>query len=249
MKRIAVISDIHGNLPALEATIKDIRQRAVDRIICLGDLIGKGPNATEVIEICRNECETVVKGNWDDFICEAHFAPKKDQETHFGGRTRWYINNMRSQDLDYLHSLPHGVEIRLSGRLIRLFHAHPKNYNRYHQDSPLAQRLELFEPFDFSKAEETSDVALYADIHNAYLQMVQGKCLINVGSVGNPLDITQASYVILEGEESDGSFFDVRFVRVPYDIEMAITLAVEADVPDLDGYITELRTAKYFRRG
>jgi len=68
------------------------------------------------------------------------------------------------------------------------------------------------------------------------------------GSVGNPLDICQASYVILEGGESDCSSLSIQFIKLPYDIEKAVTFAKEANVPDLDGYITELRTGRYFRR-
>ena len=245
--KIAVISDIHGNLPALKAVISDIKKRAIDKIICLGDLIGKGPSSKEVIDICRNECEIVVKGNWDDLIYKAYV--NQEQAGTFSERMLWCINSISLQYLEYLGSLPHSTEFYISGKLARLFHAHPQNFNRYHQDSPIENRLELFDFGDFSDIRKTADIAIYADIHGAYMQILQGKYLINVGSVGNPLDITQASYVILEGGEKKDSSFGVQFVRVSYDIEKAIELAIKADVPDLDGYISELRTAKYFRRG
>jgi len=243
------MSDIHGNLPALEAVLGDIKKRAIDKIICLGDLIGKGPSSKEVIDICQNECDVVVKGNWDDFIYRAYAASNWKPTDAFSEGLRWYMNSLTPQYLEYLGSLPHSTEFYLDGKLVRLFHAHPRNYNRYFQDSPIEQRLELFDFSDFSKEKETADVAIYADIHSAYLQMIQGKYLINVGSVGNPLDITQASYIILEGGKNKDSGFGVQFIRVPYDIEKAIELARKINVPDLDGYISELRTAKYFRRG
>ena len=68
MDRIAVISDIHGNLPALKAIFKDIEENNIERIICIGDLVGKGPNCTDVIDLCKERCEVVVTGNWDRFL-------------------------------------------------------------------------------------------------------------------------------------------------------------------------------------
>ena len=247
--KVAVISDIHGNLPALEAVMDDIKKRAIDKIICLGDLIGKGPSAEAVIDICRNECEIVIRGNWDHFTYKAYIASGQTQADTFDERTLWYLNSIGSQYLEYLGSLPHSTAFYLNGKLIRLFHAHPQNFNRYFQDSPLEQRLELFEFGGYSEVKKLADVAVYGDIHSTYMQILQGKHLINVGSVGNPLDTTQASYVILEGDEKENSSFGVQFIRVSYDIEKAIALAVKAKVPDLDGYISELKTAQYFYRG
>jgi len=248
--KIAVISDIHGNLPALEAVLADIKKRAVDKIICLGDLAGKGPNSQEAIDICREECDIVIQGNWDAGFYRAYNAISQEQMVDDAdSRTLWYMNSMSPQHFEYLGSLPHSTEFYLSGKLVRLFHAHPQNFNRYHPDSPIEKRMELFEFGDSSAEKKPADVAIYADIHAAYMQILDDRHLLNVGSVGNPLDTTQSSYVILEGEESSGASFGVQFVRVPYDIERAIALAREANVPDLDGYISELRTATYFRRG
>lgn len=68
MERLAIISDIHGNLTALETVLKDIEKRGIKRIICLGDLAGKGPSSVEVVDLIREKCEVVVKGNWDHFM-------------------------------------------------------------------------------------------------------------------------------------------------------------------------------------
>ncbi|MCL2362363.1 MAG: metallophosphatase family protein [Defluviitaleaceae bacterium] len=244
--KIAVMSDIHGNLPALEAVLDVIRKRNIDKLICLGDIIGKGPSSNEVIDICRKECDIVVKGNWDDAIVRA--SRKEDVSFPLGERTRWYINSITPERMEYLGSLPHSTEFYLCGKLVRLFHAHPANYNRYFSHSSIEQRRELFDYSDFSQEKKTADIAIYADIHSAYFQTVEGKHLINVGSVGNPLDTTQASFIILEGYEGEASF-GVQFMRTAYDVERGIEMAKEANVPDLDGYISELRTANYFRRG
>jgi diadenosine tetraphosphatase ApaH/serine/threonine PP2A family protein phosphatase len=75
----------------------------------------------------------------------------------------------------------------------------------------------------------------------------EGKTIFNTGSVGNPLDIPQASYAIIEGEyglEKPGPFA-ITIVRVPYDIEMAVNQALATDMPDKEAYINELRTGIY----
>ncbi|MFC1820508.1 metallophosphoesterase family protein, partial [Thermodesulfobacteriota bacterium] len=91
------------------------------------------------------------------------------------------------------------------------------------------------------------DVVGYGDIHRTYIMSYQDKTLFNVGSVGNPLDLTQASYAILEGKydsRTDG-IFSMFLVRVPYDIELAIKQAEDEDMPDLESYANELRTGRY----
>lgn len=68
MNRVAIISDIHGNLPALETVLEDIHARSVDALYCLGDLAGKGPQGDTVIYLRRETCDGVVKGNWDEMM-------------------------------------------------------------------------------------------------------------------------------------------------------------------------------------
>ena len=246
--KAAIISDIHGNLPALEAVMTDINKRKADKIICLGDIIGKGPNAKEAIEICQKECDIVLQGNWENSLYKTFLARNQGQTEGLSDKMLWYINSATPQQMEYLGNLPHSTEFYLSGKLIRIFHAHPRNFNRYHPTSPIEQRMELFDYNDNSEYKKLADVAIYADIHGAYMQILQGRHLINVGSVGNPLDISRASYVMLEGGEDADTSFGIQFIRVTYDIEKAITMAKEANIPDLDGYISELRTAKYFAR-
>lgn len=92
-----------------------------------------------------------------------------------------------------------------------------------------------------------ADVIGYGDIHSAHIDNFDGKTIFNVGSVGNPLDITQASYGIIEGKLNDiiNSPLAVSLIRVPYDIELAVNHAELSDMPDKNEYINELRTAKY----
>lgn len=238
MDRIAIISDIHGNIPALEAVLEDIRLRGADEIFCLGDLVGKGPDSGEAVDLVRSACAQVVAGNWDLFIA--------GESAH--SMIKWHQALLGEDRLQYLAGLPFCMEFRMSGQLVRLFHASPRSVNeRILPWDDMEKRLSLFDPSPLCREQETAAVAGYGDIHSAYLQNLDGKILFNTGSVGNPLDMPQASYAILDGtlDSSRLSSMSIQLVKVPYNLERAVQLAIKADMPGLDPYIRELRTAVY----
>ena len=245
MDRIAVISDIHGNLPALKAVFKDIEENNIERIICIGDLVGKGPNCTDVIDLCKERCEVVVTGNWDRFLSKLELP-----------EDLWYQKRMGEERVQYLGKLPETMGFYLSGRLVRLYHAHPHDiYGRIFHESPLEEKMVLFENPKLQKLddeEQDSDIVGYGDIHGAFVEYLPGeKVLFNVGSVGNPYDGTpMASYAILEGRLNSKvkDSYGITLKRVIYDVEETINDAIEADVPDLNIYIRETREAVYLRR-
>ena len=83
LERIALISDVHGNLTALEAVLADIEARGIERIFNLGDYVGKGPRGSEVVDRCQQLCEVNILGNWDDFLPD----PDRDIENE---ALRWW---------------------------------------------------------------------------------------------------------------------------------------------------------------
>lgn len=236
MERIAIISDIHGNLPALEAVLEDIKSRSINTIFCLGDLAGKGPSSAEVVDIIREHCSVVVKGNWDYYMTEV----ENNQVL------MWHQNKLGAERLKYLKELPIYKEFYISGKLLRMCHASPNDiFHRTHLSTVRSERMKLFGETPTLDIE--ADVIGYGDIHGAHVDNFSGKTIFNVGSVGNPLDIAQASYGIIEGKLNDetNSAFSISLVRVPYDIELAVRQAELTDMPDMTEYINELRTAKY----
>jgi protein phosphatase len=241
MEKIAIISDIHGNIPALESVLADIYSREIKKIICLGDLVGKGPQSSMAIQMVQKHCEKVVRGNWDDF-----FPKPQESDT-----VKWHQNQLTKIQIRDLEDLPFSVEFMMSGKLVRMFHASPRSvYERIQPWDSLERRLSMFENTELTEniaGKREPDVVFYGDIHNAYQQNIKGKTLCNVGSVGNPLDLTQASYAVLEGEynQSKIGVFSIQLVRVPYDIEASIQIAKEMKMPELEEYILELTTAKY----
>ncbi|WP_339290554.1 metallophosphoesterase family protein [Paenibacillus sp. FSL W8-0187] len=238
MTQIALISDIHGNIPALEAVLKDIKQRGIETIYCLGDLIGKGPHGDIAVDLVRTHCQQVIKGNWDDFIGKETDDPV----------LQWHQHRLGSERLQYLAELPYILEFMMSGKWIRLFHASPRSVYERIQPWDDQQKLEtLFHSSPLCGDPRIADVAGYADIHNAYHQHLDGRTLFNTGSVGNPLEMPEASYVILDGiyDSEDPAPFNIQFIRVPYPIEQAVQDALESCMPSPEDYILEVRTGRY----
>jgi protein phosphatase len=238
MEKIALISDIHGNMPAFEAVLSDIRSRSIKRIFCLGDLVGKGPDSDKAVDACRRECEVVIKGNWDDNIVKEREYPV----------ALWHRRKLGAERLEYLSNLTNTFDFHLSGKKVRLFHASQAGVHaRVGMNSPEEKHLAMFTNTDFTGNHFEPDVVGCADIHQAYLKHYYKKILFNTGSVGNPLDEPLASYVILDGNYGDESAgpFSINLVRLPYDTELAIKQARDEQMPELAPYEDELRTAVY----
>lgn len=242
MERIAILSDVHGNIPALEAVLNDIDKRKITRVICLGDMVGKGPCPDKAIDIVMEACDTVIMGNWEEGIIS-------DFECNV---VKWYKDKIGEERVNYLKKLPFSIDFFMSGRIVRLFHASPVNtFHRVQEWAPFKDRLEMFQNTEMtiegSLGKLLPDVVGYGDVHHGFVQNFKGKTLFNVGSVGNPLDIPQASYAIIEGFYNCKKLnsFSIHLVRVPYDIDLAIKQAKDSDMPELEPYIQELRTAKF----
>ncbi len=233
------MSDIHGNMPALEATLEDVARRGITRIVCLGDLVGKGPHSDRAVDICRGRCEQVVRGNWDDGVATT---------TSDNPMPRWHQERLGPERCAYLHALPNVVDFVMSGRRIRLLHASPRGvHHRVHQRDPVEKLESMFDSTDFTGNGVEPDVVGYGDIHGTYPRTFHLKMFFNVGSAGNPLDMPLARYAILEGAPGDSAAapFSINLVRLPYDVERAIQDAADEGMPGLQPYANELRTARY----
>ena len=245
MEQIAIISDIHGNAPALEAVINEIQKRDIKRIFCLGDIIGKGPSSDIVIDICKKYCEKIVKGNHEELICS---------ETVFGGEIyekmkEWHKNKIGKNRYEFLQSLGNSIDIKMSGKNIRLFHASQIGvWNRVHKDDNKEKHLSMFENTEFTGYLFEPQIVGYGDIHSSFIEIIGEKILFNVGSVGNSLGIdTRASFGIITGEyNSDiNDKLDLEIVKTDYNKNKAIEDAKKCNLPEIELYINELLTGKY----
>ena len=233
--KIAIISDIHGNLEALKATLKDIEERKVEKIICLGDIIAKGVHPKECLALIRTKCEIVLQGNCDIYFSTGHrnIDEMDEQERK---RIKWNQSLINKEDREYLLNLPFCYEFYMSGSLVRLFHATPTANNKaiLNVDS-IETKYQMFLPSEKTQSQDIADIVIYGHIHHSYMDKIYNKTIINVGSVGNSFDVirnenkdsnvletTKSNYLIIEGEygskeySSDISF---QFIKVPYDID------------------------------
>lgn len=240
LERIALISDAHGNLTALEAVLEDIGSRGIDTIINLGDLVGKGPRGSEVVDRCDKACDVNIRGNWDDDL------PVWQDESV--SEMVWWRDELRPDQREWLTSLPLSHDLLVSGRRIRLFHASAVSpYVRVRARHTSEEFAGMFASTAMTGAGPAPSVVGYGDIHDAFVKVDRGRTLFNVGSVGNPLDEPVPSYAILEGVvgDPDPAPFGLQLVRVPYDVEAEIAVAERLGMPALRPYAVELRTAVY----
>lgn len=243
-EQIALISDVHGNLSALQAVLGDIDHRGIERILNLGDFVGKGPRGQQVADLCREVCDVNLRGNWEDFLPAA--VPD-----YTAAAMWWWRRELRADQHEWLRTLPLSHDLVVSGRRIRLFHASAHDvHTKVHVGHTPAEFDAMFASTALTGDGPTPTMVGYGDIHDAYLKVVKGRTLFNVGSVGNALDEPTPTYAILDGDvgsEAPGPF-GLQFVRVPYDVEAEIQVAADRGMPGLSFWATELRTGVYRAR-
>lgn len=262
MEKIAIISDVHGNITALKAVIKDIESRNISKIFCLGDSVLKSCNSDLVIDLLREKCTIILKGNCDEAITRPDI-PK--------GRF-WTRDLIGEERASFIYNLPVSYEFYMSGYLIRLFHASPfgldyvfnpmfSNKNTIYSATEIHDAMELFENTDFigkTKSDPTPDIVGYGHIHTPNIVRIRNKTIFNPGSVGMPIEMlndnfydktnkfsTVASYIILEGNYNSKELSTINFnlVRLPYDIEKEVELLKNSNLPSKEKLIAELKSA------
>ena len=245
---IALFSDIHANLPALESFFKDVEARHPDVIYCLGDLVGYNIWPNEVIQEIRKRHIPVIAGNYDDGIGKSSddcgCAYKTEVEKEMGKISISYTNSVIGEDeRAWLRSLPSHIRIEYpsnDGKLnLLLVHGSPRKINEYlFEDRDEKSLLRILE-------QANADILCFGHTHKPYHRIlesnVNGKNIIrhaiNIGSVGKPKDGNPLGcYVILTiNEESSVSNKDavqVEFIRFEYDVEKAARAVEDSLLPD-----------------
>ena len=237
----AIISDIHGNLEALQAVLADIDEQSVDEIYCLGDIIGYGPNPRECIDLVMERCAASILGNHDQAALfdpegfnagaeRAIFWTRHTLETGEPGdnERRWeFLGELprirRENGFQFVHGSARNPlneyvfpeEIYNQRKMERIFALVEKYCFQGHTHIPGV----FTEGLNFLTPEE---------IEYRY-ELNAEKVLVNVGSVGQPRDLDpRACYVLLD----DSS---VQYRRVPYDFEQ--TIAKIYPIPELDNFL------------
>ena len=261
MDRIAIISDVHGNVSALNSVMEDIEKRGITTIYCLGDSVIKCANPDKVVDIIREKCEVILKGNCDDVVCRPGVEYGKF----------WSRDIIGEERANFLYNCPVSYEFYMSGHLIRLFHASPFSlddmFNPVYDNSDSEFYANIRNPMDMFKNTEfigktendpIPDIIGYGHIHTPNIFRYGNKSIFNTGSVGIPVEMinedendetnkfsTMASYAILEGNLNSVNLdtFSITLVRIPYDVTDEIKALEDSNMPNKELIIKNLKTA------
>jgi putative phosphoesterase len=211
--RLAVLADVHGNLPALEAVLSDIRHADVDGFVVAGDLVG-GPSPVESIQALRSLHSWIIQGNSDaGFIRYAEGeAPPAWRTSSQYALLRWGVRQLDQETLDFLKSLPEQRVISLPGSApIRVVHGSPRDpaESFYPDRDP--------ELLDEALGQISEPVLICGHTHEPWVRERGDRLALNPGSVAGPLDgYVGAQYALLTW--GDGRWH-VRHRALPYDLD------------------------------
>jgi len=236
--RYALISDIHANLPALEAVLRNISARGdVDATYHLGDLVGYAPWPNEVIETLIGAGISGVAGNYDSTVaadykhCGCQYEdPRQEELSHLS--YAWTRAHVSPRTKTFLGALPFRIDLRpngghVAGPTVTLVHGNQTLNTVYvHRDRPDT----FLEKMGAALGARAGDVVCFGHTHVPWHRVVQGIHYVNTGSVGRPKDGDwRASYVVLDVRDKAVS---VEVIRVEYDVEAAANAIIASELPD-----------------
>ena len=236
--RYAVISDVHANLPALEAVLADVAARpGIDAIFHLGDLVGYAPWPNEVVARIADEGIAGVAGNYDSTVavgaphCGCRYEdPRQEAQSHES--YAWTRAHVNERTRAFLGALPFRVDLRpggghAPGPKVVLVHGTPTLNTLYwteDRDDAFCRKMAEH------AGARPGDVICFGHTHKPWTRVVDGIRFVNTGSVGRPKDGDwRAGYVLLVVE---GPTSTVDFVRVEYDVERAMAAIRASELPD-----------------
>jgi putative phosphoesterase len=236
--RLAIVSDIHGNLTALEAVVDDLARRGVEHVIHGGDLALAGCQGAEVIDLVRELGWPGIVGNTDELLwrpeeheTQAHSAPKLRPllAMLFDEYAPASHAALGRERVAWLRELP--PEWRSQG--VSVVHASPGDlWLAPPPDCEDAELAATYGPLD-------AQTVVYGHIHRPYVRKLDRFTVANSGSVGNPFDgDPRAAYALIENDS-------VQIVRVEYDIEREAGLLLGSDYPDASRLVAMRRSGTF----
>ncbi len=246
--KLALFSDIHSNLPALDALFQDIDDKKPDSVYCLGDLVGYNIWPNEVINQIRKHRIPTIAGNYDFGIGrksdDCGCAYKTNEEREMGKISISFTNDtIGESQREYLKNLPRHIRLELlqnDEKLnLLLVHGSPRRINEYlFEDRDEKSLLRIMEQAD-------ADIMCFGHTHKPYHRILKSgtedsiryRHAVNIGSVGKPKDgDPRGCYVILSLDETtsikDNSSVGVDFIRFNYNIEKAAAAVEDSVLPD-----------------
>jgi diadenosine tetraphosphatase ApaH/serine/threonine PP2A family protein phosphatase len=223
--RVAIISDIHSNLEALQKAFEIIDEKNIDEIVCLGDLVGYGANPNECVDLTRKRASCVLLGNHDQAAFDL------SQTEHFNRHARtaayWTNQTLTQENLEYLKALPFQ---RVIGDLT-FVHASPKDPDQWEYIFSAHEAKINFESFQtrICFVGHTHIPGIFPEDLKVQKSVVtrESRYIVNVGSIGQPRDGNwKLSFGVF-----DTSSWTYQLIRSEYDVQAASAKIVAADLP------------------
>jgi predicted phosphodiesterase len=225
---VAVITDIHANLPALEAALGRIGELGIASVYCGGDLVGYGPHPNEVCAMIAERQIPTVYGNYDYAIardeddCGCAYVTRHDREL---GRlsVAWTLANTTRQSKELMRGLPFDLHLIVGGTNVHLVHGSPRKVNEYlFEDKPAS----LYERL---AGAESDPVLAFGHTHKPWAHEYGGVLFVNCGSVGKPKDgDPRGAFALLTATDQG---VEVAIERFPYDAEKVASEVRAAGLP------------------
>ncbi len=246
IQRIAFVSDVHGNLPALEAVLGELERRGpFDAIIGGGDYAFNGLYPAECVGKMQSLGWPCVRGNTDEWIVQAatdgkipvqNCPPEMEHGPELAARDQWAVARLDGRMIDFLAGMPLDWDAEgPSGQSLKFVHATPWSAHpavRANDDDEAKREM-----LDKGGA----DVLLYGHIHHAYLQEIDGRIIACIGATGVPFDGDPRPCFAIATD--DGSGWSIEHVRVAYDNEAYARDLEASDMPGAAGAARAVRTA------
>jgi predicted phosphodiesterase len=228
-ERVAVITDIHANLPALQAALARIDVLGIERIYCGGDLVGYGPHPNEVCALIQERAIPTIYGNYDYAIardledCGCAYTTPHDRE--LGQQSVvWTLEHTDAASKDFMRELPFDLHLTVGNTPVHLVHGSPRKVNEYlFEDKPAS----LYERL--ARA-ETDNALVFGHTHKPWVRDHAGVRFINCGSVGKPKDgDPRGAFAVLTAADAT---VEVTIERVAYDAEAVAREVAAAGLPE-----------------
>lgn len=224
--KVALIADVHANLPALEAVMAHARAKRCEAFWNAGDIVGYGAFPEEVVSILKRSALNVL-GNYDRKVLEVKTRRPDWQKSLMPEKWmafNWAFEHLSAESRRWLGGLPEQRRLEVEGKRVLLVHASPLSATEHlSAETPLARFEALANAAD-------ADVVVCGHSHKAFVLRVKGTCFINPGSVGRPDDEdARAGYATLSIGKG---VFRVCHYRVPYDVQRAAEEARRRKLPE-----------------
>ena len=235
--RVAIVSDIHGNLAGLDACLVDLQaQGGADAIVAAGDLCLDGPKPKKVLQRLEELGASCLRGNTDRYLSDPQYEASEAIEQ---AQMNWTRNELGERWLMHLRGLPFAMRIGDEENQLLVVHANPRSDDEHLWPDADDETLEGM------IGQEQATAIAFGHLHLPYVRMWRGKLLVNVASAGLPKDGDPRACYAIFTERNGG--WQVKHRRVAFDVKKVATQLADCGIPGSTDLIATLRRHRYKR--